>query len=141
MDPYQALQQLVPSFLFCLDTSDILSFLEHGYISRRFVLQGRFHTFGHTRIMRTFEETLLDSLLRDCIPKETENPLYSGDAVGGKVYFIEKKLVVLTCPLPVQSSSMACLSRTSFLKVLGLPNSRIMPLLLFCTKDLLSGSP
>jgi hypothetical protein len=39
--------------------------------------------------MRTFEETLLDTFLRDFIPKETYNPLYPGDAVGGKICFMD----------------------------------------------------
>jgi hypothetical protein len=88
MDPYQTLQQLIPSYVLCLDASDVLSFCENGYISRRLVLQGRFYSFGHTRIMRTFEETWLDTFLRDFIPKETYNPLYPGDAVGGKICFM-----------------------------------------------------
>jgi len=84
MDPYQSLQELLPTFIFDLGLPDVTSFIENGFISRRFVLHGRFRSFGHTRSMRTLEETYLDSFLQDRIPKDNDDPLYLGDAVGGK---------------------------------------------------------
>jgi hypothetical protein len=114
MDPYQKLQQLLPTFLFNLGTADVVSFIEKGFISRRFVLRGRFQTFGYTRIMRTFEDTLLDSFLRAHIPKETDNPLYFGDAVGGKTSIQNPVFPALRFLIFVQSSLMASLSHASF---------------------------
>jgi hypothetical protein len=85
MDPYYLLQEILPDFIFNLTPSDIQSYIENGFITRRFVLHGRFPTFGHTRTMRTLEETLLDSFLKDCIPQGKSEAIYQGDAAGGKI--------------------------------------------------------
>jgi len=86
MDPYHLLQEILPDFIFNLPLPDIQSFVQNGFITRRFVLHGRFRTFGHTRTMRTFEDTLLDSFLKDCVPQEKSEAIYHGDAVGGKMF-------------------------------------------------------
>jgi hypothetical protein len=88
MDPYHLLQEILPDFIFDLPPADIWSYVENGFVTRRFVLHGRFPTFGHTRTMRTYEETLLDSFLKDYVPQNKSDAIYQGDAVGGKISLI-----------------------------------------------------
>jgi hypothetical protein len=86
VDPYELLKELLPDFIFNLPLSDINSYIKNSFVSRRFVLRGRFRPFGHTRIMQTFEETLLDSFLKDCVLRQRSEAIYEGDTVGSKSY-------------------------------------------------------
>lgn len=82
LDAYESIQLLLPPFSLKLSRADLRSFIVNGFIKRRFLLRGRFHEFGHTRIMRSLEEMTVKSFLSAQIPRESVDPLYKGDAVG-----------------------------------------------------------
>lgn len=81
-DAYQSLQGLLPAFAFDVLESDLRQYIIDGFISRRFVLRGRFKGFGHTRVMRSSADLAVETFLTDPIPKDDPDPLYLGDAVG-----------------------------------------------------------
>lgn len=81
-DAYQSLQALLPVFAYDIPELDLRQFIIDGFISRRYVLRGRFKGFGHTRIMRSSADLGVETFLTDPIPKDDPNPLYRGDAIG-----------------------------------------------------------
>ena len=83
-DAYRSLQALLPAFAFDIQTSDLRQFIINGFISRRYVLRGRFKGFGHTRVMRSSADLSVETFLTDSIPKDDPDPLYRGDAIGCK---------------------------------------------------------
>lgn len=83
-DAYRSLRALLPAFAFEIPESDLQSYIVNGFISRRYVLHGRFKGFGHSRIMRSSEDLAVENFLRDPIPKDDPDPLYKGDAIGCK---------------------------------------------------------
>lgn len=84
LDAYESLQLLLPPFSLKLSKSDLNGFIIDGFVSRRFIVRGRFKDFGHTRAMRSPEDMTVKSFLSDTIPRVSANPLYKGDAIGCK---------------------------------------------------------
>jgi hypothetical protein len=83
-DAYLSLQALLPTFAFNIPDLDLRQFIINGFISRRYVLRGRFKSFGYTKVMRSSADFSVENFLTESIPKDDPDPLYRGDAIGCK---------------------------------------------------------
>lgn len=85
-DALGSIKQLLPSITFPLTEPDLREFIIDGFLSRRFVLFGRFRSFAYTITMESEREMTAASLLENTIPPNAANPVYEGDAVGCKLH-------------------------------------------------------
>jgi tetratricopeptide (TPR) repeat protein len=84
IDVFENLENVLPPFASKLSQGDLRNFITFGFVSRRFVLHGRFKPVGHVRAMRSEDDFTAESFLNDPVPPGSNEPLYNGDAVGCK---------------------------------------------------------
>jgi hypothetical protein len=84
IDAFENLENILPPFASKLSQRDLRNFITFGFVSRRFVLHGRFKPVGHVRAMRSEDDFTAESFLNDPVPPGSNEPLYNGDAVGCK---------------------------------------------------------
>src|SRR5271170_7861593 len=83
---FEGLQEYLPDFVLKLEESDVENYIVDGFVSRRFLVQGRFSQVGYTKAMYSAEDTTVDSLLSSRIPERTSHSLYNGEASGCKFF-------------------------------------------------------
>ncbi|KAG4429247.1 hypothetical protein IFR05_015276 [Cadophora sp. M221] len=82
IDAFENLENILPPFASKLSQGDLRNFITFGFVSRRFVLHGRFKPVGYVRAMRSEDDFTAESFLNDPVPLGSNEPLYNGDAVG-----------------------------------------------------------
>lgn len=84
IDAFENLENILPPFASKLGQEDLRNLITFGFVSRRFVLHGRFKPAGYVRAMRSEDDFTAESFLNDTVPPGSHEPLYNGDAVGCK---------------------------------------------------------
>jgi hypothetical protein len=82
----EGLQKHLPDFLLKLDESDIENYITDGFVSRHFLVRGRFSQVGYSRAMYSIEDLTVDSFLNSRIPQESAHAFYNGEASGCKFF-------------------------------------------------------